>query len=417
MLHKPLKNGSQIKRKWILEGLGFERSAITWSFVRKTDPFIILELTRWGRLLATVEQCCNRSYQVAAFCFWTTLNQSYCRLLCACPRRPKTSGLLDGKLDATHSVAKLVQIWACVSASTLLKIPVEGVIPTTNHLESFNRLLKWKHLATWLCSGHRLCFDFLINILIIRILPEVYGHRKAQQQYKQWLGSQFKDQAGGTNLAEIHATLVKERLEQQNSPICWWDEDFEQDTSAQHLVNFRQLVVSQKGPGIYQATCNSTAPVNAIHLGLPTFYTLELHQSRSGSICSCPDFCTWGGACKHLWALQLIVESWVKQGHEKPFHYPKTCDEATLLRSNIPIPKHQPAIQPLQPTPAAPVLWDSAFIQSLGQDSTTFDDQETVDTATDNSDSNSDSSLDADHAVNPIQQNQHIPLLAPVQHH
>ena len=107
-----------------------------------------------------------------------------------------------------------------VSASTLLKIPVEGIIPTTNHLESFNGLLKRKHLATWLRSGHRLHFNFLINILIIRILPEVYGHRKAQQQYKQWLGSQFKDQVGGTNLAEIHATLVKERSEQRNSPIC-----------------------------------------------------------------------------------------------------------------------------------------------------------------------------------------------------
>ena len=159
--------------------------------------------------------------------------------------------------------------------------------------------------------------------------------------------------------------------------------------------------------------------MNAIHLGLPTFYTLELHQSGSGSICSCPDFCTWGGACKHLRALRLIIESWVKQGHEKPFHYPKTRDEATLLRSNVSIPQRQLAIQPLQPAPAAPVLWDPAFIQSLGQDSTTFDDQETIDTAVDDFDSNSNSSLDADHAVNLTQQNQHIPLLAvpPVQHH
>ena len=300
-----------------------------------------------------------------------------------------------------------------VSASTLLKIPVEGVIPTTNHLESFNGLLKRKHLATWLRSGHRLRFDFLINILIIRILPEVYSHRKARQQYKQWLGSRFKDQSGGTNLADLHATLVKERLEQRNTPICWWDADSERDKSAQHLVNFRQLVVSLKGPGIYQATCNSTAPVNAIHLGLPTFYTLELHQSGSGSICSCPDFCTRGGACKHLRALRLIVEIWVKQGQEKPFHYPKTRDEATLLRSNMPIPQYQPPIQPPQPATAAPVLWDPILIQSLGQDSTTFDDQDTIDILADDSESNSDSSLDADHTVNFTQQNQHIP----VQHH
>jgi hypothetical protein len=300
-----------------------------------------------------------------------------------------------------------------VSASTLLKIPVDGVIPTTNHLESFNGLLKRKHLATWLRSGHRLRFDFLINILITRILPEVYSHRKAQQQYKQWLGIRFKDQAGGTNLAEIHAALIKERSAQRNTPICWWDTDVERDTSAQRLVNFRQLAISQRGPGIYQATCYSTAPVNAIHLGIPTSYTLELHQSGSETTCSCPDFCTRGGACKHLRALRLIIDSWVKQGHEKPFHYPKTRDEATLLRSNMPIP--QPAIQPLHPTQTTSVLWDPALIQSLGQDSTTFDDQETqtTDTAANDSDSNSDS---FSYAVNLTQQNQHIPV-GPVQLH
>ena len=155
-------------------------------------------------------------------------------------------------------------------------------------------------------------------------------------------------------------------------------------------MNFRQLIISQRGLGIYQATCQSIAPVNTIHLGLPTFYTLELHQSGSESICSCPDFCTWGGACKHLRALWLIVDNWVKQGLEKPFYYPKSCDEATLLKSNTPIPQCQPATEP--PTLVTPVLWDPAIIQSLGQDSTTFNDQETIDT---DSDSSSDSSLDA----------------------
>ena len=299
-----------------------------------------------------------------------------------------------------------------VSASTLLKIPVEGVIPTTNHLESFNGLLKRKHLATWLHSGHRLRFDFMINVLITRILPAVYSNRKAQQQYKQWLGSRFKDQAGGANLAEIHAALVKERSAQRNTPICWWDADFERDKSAQNLVKFCQLVVSQKGPGIYQATCHSTAPVNAIHLGLPTSYTLELHQSGSKSKCSCPDFCTRGGACKHLRALRLIIDSWVKQGHDKPFHYPKTRDEATLISSessDMPISQHQP----VQPSPMTPVLWDPAFIQSLGQDSTMFDDQETIDTAAADSDSSSGSSLDAQQSTTSSQQ---IPLMV-VQHH
>jgi hypothetical protein len=32
--------------------------------------------------------------------------------------------------------------WGRVAASTVLNIPSEGVIPTTNHLESFNSILK-----------------------------------------------------------------------------------------------------------------------------------------------------------------------------------------------------------------------------------------------------------------------------------
>ena len=51
-------------------------------------------------------------------------------------------------------------LWHCWSdygrkiASSLLKCPFEGVLPTTNHLESFNGVLKCKHLAQWQNGGH-----------------------------------------------------------------------------------------------------------------------------------------------------------------------------------------------------------------------------------------------------------------------
>ena len=34
-------------------------------------------------------------------------------------------------------------------ASTILKIPIEGVLPTTNHIEAFNGLLKCKYIPRW----------------------------------------------------------------------------------------------------------------------------------------------------------------------------------------------------------------------------------------------------------------------------
>ncbi|KAL0568641.1 hypothetical protein V5O48_013338 [Marasmius crinis-equi] len=43
-----------------------------------------------------------------------------------------------------------------LAVSRLLNIPVEGAIPTTNHLESFNGVLKQKYLDHWTHSGRRL---------------------------------------------------------------------------------------------------------------------------------------------------------------------------------------------------------------------------------------------------------------------
>jgi hypothetical protein len=40
-----------------------------------------------------------------------------------------------------------------IEASHILKILVEGVIPTTNHLEAFNGVLKWKYIHWWQHAG------------------------------------------------------------------------------------------------------------------------------------------------------------------------------------------------------------------------------------------------------------------------
>ena len=53
----------------------------------------------------------------------------------------------------------LWQSWSdfgCRAASQILGCTLEGVLPTTNHLESFNGVLKWKHLQRWNRGGCRL---------------------------------------------------------------------------------------------------------------------------------------------------------------------------------------------------------------------------------------------------------------------
>jgi hypothetical protein len=55
-------------------------------------------------------------------------------------------------------------------AASMLGCEMQGVIPTTNHLESFNGVLKRKHLRRWQNGGRRIRVDVLIQVLIIHIL-------------------------------------------------------------------------------------------------------------------------------------------------------------------------------------------------------------------------------------------------------
>ncbi|KAJ7917951.1 hypothetical protein B0H13DRAFT_1450487, partial [Mycena leptocephala] len=83
-------------------------------------------------------------------------------------------------LNNTWMSEPLWQSWSQhgrIVASQLLNVAVEGVLPTTNHLEAFNGVLKNKYLPQWQRSGTRLRIDFLILILITKLLPEIFALR------------------------------------------------------------------------------------------------------------------------------------------------------------------------------------------------------------------------------------------------
>ena len=98
-------------------------------------------------------------------------------------------------LSKTWMPESLWQSWSQKGhsvASTILKIPVEGVLPTTNHLESFNSVLKQKHIPRWQRSGSCLRFDFLIHILINNILPDIFTTCISIKAYQAWLTEQIQ---------------------------------------------------------------------------------------------------------------------------------------------------------------------------------------------------------------------------------
>ena len=261
--------------------------------------------------------------------------------------------------------------WGRVAASTILNIPVEGVIPTTNHLESFNSILKRKYLPAHLRSGHRLRFDSLIHILITQILPGIYRHRQAQRDYRQWLETRFQASAGGEKL------LIR-KVVKDNEPVCWWEADIARDKAAQEILKSCRLAVSWgSNKNTIVALCPRSSPDHDFLPDNP--YSIKITRTGLAS-CTCPDFLTRGGACKHLRATRLTIE-----GRKIVFHYPTSRAEGERLSldsellSQPKLPNSKYSIQSLlNPPDISPpsITWDPTIIQTLGHDRTTLDDQE-----------------------------------------
>ncbi|KAF8057038.1 hypothetical protein FPV67DRAFT_1456570 [Lyophyllum atratum] len=282
-----------------------------------------------------------------------------------------------------------------LAASALLKIPVEGVLPTTNHLESFNAILKRKHLRAWLHSGHRLRFDSLILVLITRILPGIYDHRKAQRAYIDWLATRFSQHAGGVDLTARHRHLADVQ-----QPLCWWYPDEARDRQATMIVSLKRISPARDAqPGSYSASCLSS---KSIATGSDTTcYEIKIHEVGIAS-CKCPDFHTHGGACKHLRAMRMILDVWVHYGHIPSLNYPTSSEAAReIMKTNnispVSLPIHLPSPLRDSSPPPVPILKqniDWTLIQGLSDDTTTIDDLEDPtmqDFASDASDSESDS--------------------------
>lgn len=223
---------------------------------------------------------------------------------------------------------KMWQSWSDfgrVRASAALRISIDGVIPTTNHLESFNGILKRKHLASFLHSGHRLRFDSLIHILVTRILPGIFSHRKSQREYSNWLTLRFQHYAGGENLVAIHDQYRQDRILQRNIPLCWWEADPQRDAAARDPLALGRMVISRRDFDTYVNYCPSNKPpISSVE---PIRYTTELCRSGKAS-CSCPDFQTRGGACKHLRSVRLFVDHWITSKQETTFLYPQSRKHA-----------------------------------------------------------------------------------------
>ncbi|KAF8895752.1 hypothetical protein CPB84DRAFT_1848321 [Gymnopilus junonius] len=148
-----------------------------------------------------------------------------------------------------------------------------------------------------------------------------------------------------TDTKECGALLRREK--QRSTAICWWSID---------------PVQMQALNSLYSILCFLQ----------PEVYDIHIHHSGIAQ-CTCLDFISRGGACKHLHGTRLLIEGWIKSGQELPFTFPNS------------------------PPPALPHLsFDPVDIQSLRGDMTTFSNQETGESQEDDSRSSSGSDSSPD---------------------
>ncbi|KAK0231641.1 hypothetical protein EDD85DRAFT_793307 [Armillaria nabsnona] len=117
----------------------------------------------------------------------------------------------------------------------ILKCPVDGILWTTNHFESFNGLLKNKHLCRWQKGGHQLCVDVLIRALAMTILPSIF------EQRCMWVDERARLDRMICALPDGARMLEGRQAASQSTLYCYLEEDALRDAAAKTLVDNRQI--------------------------------------------------------------------------------------------------------------------------------------------------------------------------------
>ena len=356
---------------------------------------------------------------------------------------PASSAAASGGLNHLQYLRKNwmhEDIWKCwseygrIAAASCLNISVDGVIPTTNHLESFNAILKRKHLAAVLRSGHRLRFDSLIHLLITRVLPGIFKHRKAQREYHEWLSLRFRASSGNRDILTIHRNhceALKNTISSSAPCGAWWptEPDSQRDAAATLILQTQLLKCFQPERNAVTGVCMSSTfagyrPTSA----KPAKIAYDLVCLRSGEAgCSCPDFENRWVACKHLRAMKLVIESFVAAGTLELFSFPQTrpeaercytgrvlggkllaCPQVPSVYTGIPNSTNQSNLEADASPPVSmlpPVInWDPVLVQALGGDCTTLGDPDSGSETNDND-------LDSDGSIGDEQKNLMVGIL------
>ena len=126
-------------------------------------------------------------------------------------------------IEATWMPKSLWNSWSeegrC-GAAEVLGVGIGDVLPTTNHLESFNGVLKRKHIGQWQRSGRRLRFDVLVFRLTLYIMPNIYAQFRLVHSFETWKKEHFAKFVGGHGISRQLRTAENAQI--PSVVVAWY---------------------------------------------------------------------------------------------------------------------------------------------------------------------------------------------------
>jgi hypothetical protein len=129
--------------------------------------------------------------------------------------------------------------------------PVAAIPTTTNHLESFNGVLKGKYIKGWKRSGRRLRADVLISVLVTKIVPAIFRKKRVQDEAEEISEAKMMRLDGEGRLVEkereqLAKSKARVRKGQQTQlavlrPVLFMPFDEVRATNASELVLKQQI--------------------------------------------------------------------------------------------------------------------------------------------------------------------------------
>ena len=251
-------------------------------------------------------------------------------------------------------------------AAAVLGVDISNVLPTTNHLESFNGVLKRKHIGQWQRSGQKLRFDVLVFRLVLYIMPNIYAQFRLTHSFEAWKKERFANVAGAHEISRQIRT-VGNTVQVPSSTVTWYSPDPIRDGFAKDIIRLHLITpIQSMKPFEMWATCASTG-ANTSDPDHPRYW-LTAHPSGHAT-CTCADWLNRGGACKHLRAFRNLITSWIQNGQiGHKFHFPESqLDACDVLDRNkhwyghyyehsVMAPASQDTMSPTRP----PTLYESS---------------------------------------------------------